>query len=82
MASARSIRLSENRPATPVLGAVEVDKARAGLAALGLPVAAPAELDGLLQGFLANDRPGGLIEVSAAEHSGLAWAIDRLLIDS
>jgi hypothetical protein len=52
------------------------------LAALGLRVAAPAELDALLQGFLADDRAGGHIKVSAAEHSELARAIDRLLIES
>ena len=52
------------------------------LAALGLPVSAPAELDALLEGFLAGDRPVGYIRVSAREYSDLALAVNRLLIDS
>ena len=52
------------------------------LAALGLRVAEPAELDGLLEGFLAAYRPSGYIKVGAEEYSRLAQAIDRLFIDS
>jgi hypothetical protein len=52
------------------------------LAALGLQVAAPAELDGLLQGFLAAYRPSGYVKVGAEEYSRMAQAIDRLLIEN
>jgi hypothetical protein len=51
------------------------------LAALGLPVAAPAELDALLEAFLAADRPSSYIKVAAADYSRLALAIDRVFID-
>jgi hypothetical protein len=52
------------------------------LVALGLPVTAPAELDALLEAFLAADRPSSYIKVAAADYSRLALAIDRLFIDS
>ena len=52
----------------------------ADLAALGLRVAEPAGLDGLLEGFLAAQRPGGYVKVGAEEYSRLALAVDRLLI--
>lgn len=52
------------------------------LIALGFPVTAPAELDSLLDEFLATHRPSGYLKVSAEEYSRLAQAIDRLLIDN
>jgi hypothetical protein len=52
------------------------------LVALGLPVTAPAELDALLDAFLAADRPSSYIQVAADEYSRLTFAIDRLFIDS
>jgi hypothetical protein len=54
----------------------------ADLAALGLRVAAAAELDALLKGFLAAHRPSGYIKVGAEEYSRMALAVDRLLIES
>jgi predicted ATPase len=50
------------------------------LAALGLPIAEPAELDALLAGFLAAHRPSGYLKVGADEYSRLAQAIDRLML--
>jgi hypothetical protein len=52
------------------------------LAVLGLRVAAPAELDALLEGFLRAYRPSGYVKVGAEKYSRLAPAIDRLLIES
>jgi hypothetical protein len=52
------------------------------LVALGLRVAHPAELDRLLAGFLAAYRPSGYVKVGAEEHSRLAMAVDRLLIEN
>lgn len=52
------------------------------LAALGLRVAEPAELDSLLEGFLVGGPPVGCIKVSAREYSDLALAVDRLFIDN
>jgi hypothetical protein len=52
------------------------------LVALGVPVTAPAELDALLDAFLAADRPSSYITVAAADYSRLALEIDRLFIDS
>ena len=52
------------------------------LAALGLRVAEPAELDAMLEGFLIGGPPVGCIKVSAREYSGLALAVDRLFIEN
>jgi hypothetical protein len=52
------------------------------LAGLGLRVAEPAELDALLEGFLAGGPPLGCIKVSAREYSDLSLAVDRLFIDN
>ncbi|MGH6920683.1 MAG: hypothetical protein ACREJ0_23610, partial [Geminicoccaceae bacterium] len=52
------------------------------LVALGLRVAEPAELDGLLEEFLSAYRPSGYIKVGVEEYSRLALAIDRLLIEN
>jgi hypothetical protein len=51
------------------------------LAALGLPVTVPAELDALLEGFLTADQPGSYIKVAAAEYTRLGQAINRLYIE-
>jgi hypothetical protein len=50
------------------------------LGALGLPAAAPAELDALLGGFLNSDHARAFIKVDAAAYSKLALAIDRLIM--
>jgi hypothetical protein len=50
------------------------------LAALGLPVTAPAELDALLGGFLTPDRPSSQVKVTADEYSRLKLTIDALFI--
>ena len=52
------------------------------LAALGVPVAAPAELDALLDEFLAADQPSSYIKVAAEEYSRLALAVDRMFIEN
>jgi hypothetical protein len=49
---------------------------------LGVPVTAPAELDALLDEFLAADQPSRYLKVAAAEYSRLTLAIDRLFIES
>ena len=51
------------------------------LAVLGVPVTVPAELDALLEGFLAADQPGSYIKLPAAEYSRLGQAINRLYIE-
>jgi hypothetical protein len=51
------------------------------LAALGLRIAAPGELDALLEGFLCGDRMRDHVTVDAGEYSLLALAIDRLFIE-
>ena len=51
------------------------------LMALGVPVTAPAELDALLDEFLAADQPSRYLKVAAAEYSRLTLAIDRLFIE-
>ncbi len=52
------------------------------LAALGVPVAAAAELDALLDAFLAADQPKSYLMVAADEYSRLALAVDRLFIEN
>jgi hypothetical protein len=52
------------------------------LVALGVPVTAPAELDALLDEFLASDQASRYLKVAAAEYSRLALAIDRMFIES
>ena len=52
------------------------------LVALGLPVAAPAELDALLEAFLAADQPSSYIKVAAADYARLTLAIDRSFIEN
>jgi hypothetical protein len=52
------------------------------LVALGVPVGAPAELDALLDEFLAADQLRSYLKVAAGEYSRLALAVDRLLIAS
>jgi hypothetical protein len=51
------------------------------LMALGVPVAAPAELDALLEGFLAADRPSSYIKIAAAEYTRLGQEMNRLFIE-
>jgi hypothetical protein len=50
------------------------------LAALGLPVTAPAQLDALLDGFLTPDRPSTQVKIAADEYSRLKLTIDALFI--
>jgi len=52
------------------------------LIALGVPVTAPAELDALLDQFLAADQPGSYLKVAAAEYARLVLAVDRMFIES
>ena len=52
------------------------------LVALGVPVTAPAELDALIDGFLAADQLSSYIKVGAEEYSRLTLAIDRLFIEN
>jgi hypothetical protein len=54
----------------------------ADLAALGLRIAAPAELVALLEGFLAAYRLSGYVKVGADEYSRLALAVDRLFVEN
>ena len=51
------------------------------LVALGVPVTAPAELDALLDAFLAADQPSSYIKVGAEEYSRLTLAVDRMFIE-
>jgi len=52
------------------------------LVALGAPVTAPAELDALLDAFLAADQPSSYLKVAAEEYSRLALAVDRMFIEN
>jgi hypothetical protein len=53
------------------------------LVALGVPVTtAPAELDVLLDEFLAADQPSSYLKVAAEEYSRLALAVDRMFIEN
>jgi hypothetical protein len=52
------------------------------LVALGVPVTAPAELDALLDEFLAADQPSSYLKVAAEEYSRLALAVDRMFIEN
>lgn len=56
------------------------ERLSADLAAQGVPIAAPDEVDALLERFLAGDRASDYIKLETGDYSELALAFDRLLV--